>query len=123
MNDDERKIRELLDTWWQATRGGDVDTVLRLMADDVVFLTAGQPPFGKSEFEAAARDRSITVDGKSDIQELEIADGWAWMRTQIDVTMTPADGEPQHRSGSTLSILRKEPDGNWRMARDANLLR
>jgi uncharacterized protein (TIGR02246 family) len=123
MNADERKIRDMLDSWWQATRDGDVDTVLGLMADDVMFLTPGQPPFGKAEFEAAARDRSIKVDGKSDIEELEIADGWAWMRTHIDVTMTPANGQSQHRSGSTLSILRKQPDGNWLVARDANLLR
>jgi len=26
------------------------------------------------------------------------------------------------RSGYTLTILRKEPDGRWRLARDANML-
>jgi len=37
--------------------------------------------------------------------------------------MTMKDGEKSvNRSGHTLSILKKEKDGNWRIARDANLL-
>jgi ketosteroid isomerase-like protein len=36
--------------------------------------------------------------------------------------VTPPGGDPQHRAGDTLTILRKEADGRWRLARDANLL-
>jgi ketosteroid isomerase-like protein len=36
--------------------------------------------------------------------------------------MTPPGGKPVRRAGYTLTILRKEPDGRWRLARDANLL-
>jgi len=36
--------------------------------------------------------------------------------------VTPPDGEAMRRSGYTLTILRKEPDGRWRLARDANML-
>jgi ketosteroid isomerase-like protein len=43
------------------------------------------------------------------------------MRTRINVTMTPPTGEPNQR-WRTLTILRKEPDGRWVLARDANLL-
>jgi uncharacterized protein (TIGR02246 family) len=92
MHEDERNIRELLESWWRATKADDVDTVLDLMADDVVFLTPGHEPFGKAEFETAARNRSVQIEGSSAIYELEIADGWAWMRTHIDVTMTSANG-------------------------------
>jgi ketosteroid isomerase-like protein len=36
------------------TKAGDIDTVLSLMAGDVVFLVAGQPPMiGKARFAAA----------------------------------------------------------------------
>jgi ketosteroid isomerase-like protein len=39
------------------------------------------------------------------------------------VTITPlAGGQPLRRSGATLSIYRREADGRWRLARDANLL-
>ena len=36
MTDDERAIRELVSTWMTASEMGDVDTVLSLMADDVI---------------------------------------------------------------------------------------
>jgi ketosteroid isomerase-like protein len=32
------------------------------------------------------------------------------------------DRDPVRRSGYTLTIMRKEADGKWRLARDANLL-
>jgi len=39
------------------------------------------------------------------------------------MTITPRDGgTPMRRSGYTLSILRKEADGRWVLARDANML-
>jgi ketosteroid isomerase-like protein len=38
------------------------------------------------------------------------------------MTMTPPKGNIVRRSGNTLSILRKEPDGKWVMIRDANML-
>lgn len=122
MHDEEHKIRGLLEAWWRATEAGDVDGVLALMADDVVFLTPGGEPFGKAEFENGMRSRSFQVEGGSDIEELQVAGTWAWMRTHINVTMTPPDGPPLHRAGYTLTILRKEPDGRWVVARDANLL-
>ena len=122
MHDDEQKIRDLLDTWWRATEDGDVDTILGLMADDVVFLTPGQEPFGKKEFEEAARNGTMQVEGGIDIEELEIIDDWAWMRAHIEMTVTPSGDQPRQRSGHTLSILRRQPGGDWVIARDANLL-
>jgi uncharacterized protein (TIGR02246 family) len=121
-DNDERKIRELLDRWFEATRTGDVDDVLDLMTDDVVFLTPGRAPFGKSQFEQTSRGRPMQVDGRSEIEELEIVGDLAWMRTRIELTMTLPNDELHHRSGHTLSILRKQPDGRWLLARDANLL-
>ena len=51
MENAERSIRELIATWHQATAEGDIDGVLRLMADDVIFLTPGNPPMrGKEAF-------------------------------------------------------------------------
>jgi ketosteroid isomerase-like protein len=47
---------------------------------------------------------------------------WAYLRNHLTVTLTPAGGEPVRRSGYTLTILRKQPSGNWVLFRDANLL-
>ena len=44
-------------------------------------------------------------------------------RNFIEVTMTPPGGDqPIRRSGYTLTLFRKEADGRWLLARDANLL-
>ena len=42
MTDDERAIRDLVATWTAASQAGDVDAVLGLMTDDVIFMTAGR---------------------------------------------------------------------------------
>ena len=43
MENDEQEIRQLDSTWMAASKAGDVETVLSLMSDDVVFLVPGQP--------------------------------------------------------------------------------
>lgn len=124
---DEQEIRELVTTWMTATRAGDVETVLSLMAEDVVFLLPGEPPMiGKSAFAAAAQARSgqeaPRFDGTSEIQEIKVVGEWAFMWTRLSVVVTPPGGaSPMTRAGHTLSILKKE-NGRWVLARDANML-
>ena len=124
MTHDERAIRNLVDAWLSASLAGDLPAVLNLMTDDVVFMVPGRPPFGKAEFAAASEGmRNIRIEGKSDVQEILIFGDHACLRTHIRMTATPPDGgAPVCRSGYALSILRKEGDGKWRLARDANLL-
>ncbi|WP_245493453.1 MULTISPECIES: DUF4440 domain-containing protein [unclassified Mesorhizobium] len=62
------------------------------------------------------------IDGSSEIVELKLLGDWAYIRNRIDMTAPPPGGEPVRRSGYTLTLLRKEGDGRWRLARDANLL-
>ena len=123
MTDDERAIRELIDTWMTASKAGDTATVLSLMTDDVVFMVPGREPFGKQEFAGASKGmRGAKIDGRSDIRELKVLGTWAYVRSYLEVSVTPPNGQPMRRAGYTLSILRKEADGKWRLARDANLL-
>ena len=44
MQKDEKEIRDLIDTWMHATSAGDLDQVLSLMAEDVVFLIPDSRP-------------------------------------------------------------------------------
>jgi uncharacterized protein (TIGR02246 family) len=122
MTEDERAIRNLVDTWMFATRKGDVETVLNLMADDVIFMVPGQKPFGKEAFAAASRGMSnVRFEGRSDIEELMVLGNWAYLRNHIEMTITPEEGAPVRRAGYALTIFRKE-DGRWVLARDANLV-
>lgn len=106
-----------------ASRKGDLETVLGLMTDDVVFMVPGKEPFGKEAFTAASRKMGeMKIDGESEIVELNLLGDWAYIRNRIDMTARPPGGEPVRRSGYTLTLLRKENDGRWRLARDANLL-
>lgn len=123
MTNDERAIRELMATWMTATKAGDVATVLGLMADDVVFMVPGREPFGKEEFAAASKGMAgVEFEGASEVVELQVLGDWAWMRNKLRVTVTPPGGKAMTRAGYTLTILRKEGDGRWVLARDANLL-
>lgn len=123
MNDDERAIRELVETWMAASRRGDIAAVLDLMTDDVVFMTPGSDPFGKEEFRAASEAmRDVELDGRGEIREIQLIGDWAWVRNYVELTVTPLNREPVHRSGYTLSILKRCSDGKWRLSRDANLV-
>ncbi len=123
MSDDEQAIRQLVEIWFAATKTGDTKTILSLMTNDVLFTVAGQEPFGKEAFETAAnQQKNMDIDGTYELKEIKILDDWAYMRNFIKIKMNMEGGEPVNRSGYTLSILHKESDGKWRIARDANLL-
>ena len=126
MQTDEMQIRELVASWMAATRAGDANAVLSLIAEDAVFLVPGQPVMRKSDFAAATRmwsqQAAPAFEGASEIQEIRIFGEWAFMWTKLSVVVTaPGAAQATKRSGYTLSILKKE-NGRWLLARDANLL-
>lgn len=123
MSSDERAIRDLIATWLSASAAGDIAKVLSLMSEDVIFLVAGRS-FGKEEFEASQGVlASHRLETSSEVKEVVISRDLAYARTDLTVTMTPLAGGPsQRRSGPTLSIFRRGPDGRWVLVRDANLL-
>ncbi|MES1190762.1 MAG: SgcJ/EcaC family oxidoreductase [Steroidobacter sp.] len=122
---DEQQIRQLVDVWMTASKRGDIHTVLSLMTDDALFMMAGQPVMNKQQFAAAMQAQSghaaPSVDGESNILEIQVTGEWAYMRSSLRVIITMPDGHTITRAGHTLSILRKQ-DGRWLLARDANML-
>jgi uncharacterized protein (TIGR02246 family) len=123
MTDDEKAIHALVQRWMEATQAGDVDAVLSLMTDDVVFMVPGREPFGKEAFASMSRAMSgVEIDGKSEIVELQLHGDWAFLRNHLSINVRTPDGREMGRSGYTLTICRKEADGQWRLCRDANLV-
>ena len=126
MNDDVKKIRELIDAWARATAAGEVGRLRGLMDDDAVFLLPGRPPIrGWNEFLSNSREtfQQTRIEATSDIQEIKVAGDLAYCWNNLDVTIKPRRrGEEVRRTGPVLTIFRKKGDGNWVLSRDANLL-
>jgi uncharacterized protein (TIGR02246 family) len=123
MTDDERQIRELVATWIAASNAHDLSTLLDIMTDDIVFMTPGRPPFGKAEFAAdSERMKDAAIEANAEVQEIEVFGPRAFVPNYIRVQVTPPGQASKHMSGYAMSVLRKDTDGRWRIARDANLV-
>lgn len=74
MQNDAQEIRQLVSTWMTASKAGDVEKLLSLLTEDVVFLVPGQPVMRKTDFTAAAPVQSAQdappFDSASEIQEI-----------------------------------------------------
>ena len=121
--ENERQIRRLIDAWIAASNARNLPALMDMMTDDVVFMTPGRAPFGKAEFAAdVERMKGVAIDARAEVQEIEVFGPRAYIRNHVRVEITPPGQEPRRMSGYAMSILRKDDDGRWRIARDANLV-
>lgn len=116
MQDDEHEIRQLVATWMAASKAGDVEKVLSLMSDDVVFLVPGRPVMRKADFAAASQAQAgqdaPQIDGTSEIQEIKILGDWAFMWTKLTVVVTPPGGAPPM---TRWLHIEHPPEAKWQM--------
>ena len=126
MTPDEQAIRGIISTWQSATARDELDRILPLMSEDVVFLTPGNLPMqGRETFAAASRANAgqVSIEASAEIVEVHVSGDMAYAWTNLSVTITPrSGGVAMHRRGPTLSIFRKTAGGGWVLSRDANLL-
>ena len=125
MGPDEREIREVHSTWISAVNAGDLVRLLTLMADDVLFLNPGQPPFGRSGFSAnfSAAHQQVWIRCSSELEEVVVIGEIAYTRSRDALSVTPrAGGEATQLAGHRITVYRKQPDGRWLLARDAHTL-
>src|ERR1700736_2747113 len=122
---DEQQIRQMMDDWRRLTAEGDVDGLLSLLADDVIFLTPGNPPITKEDFAAGFRKVSAKarIESTQDVKELrtsgDIASAWSY----LTVVLTPKEGGPRSESsGYVLTVFERSRAGQWLLSRDANLV-
>jgi len=122
---DEQKIRELIDSWSMATRAGDLTAILNLMTQDVVFLTSGNVPMRREDFVSAFNSMAgaVEIDGRSAVQEITVSGNIAVCWNLLEVKVTPRAGDAtMKRAGNTLTVLRRDDAGQWRIWRDAHML-
>ena len=123
-DEDTRQIRKLIDAWIAASNARNLPALMDMMTDDVVFMTPGRAPFGKAEFAAdVERMKGVAIDARAEVQEIEVSGALAYIRNHIRVELTSPGQAPKRMSGYAMSVLRKDDDARWRIARDANLVR
>jgi uncharacterized protein (TIGR02246 family) len=125
MSIDEQAIRALHTAWIDAVNAGDLVHLLSLMVDDVVFLNPGRAPAGRDGFavDFAAAHRQAGIRCISELEELAILGEVAYTLCRDSLSVTPrAGGAATELAGHRITIYRRQPDGRWLLARDANTL-
>jgi uncharacterized protein (TIGR02246 family) len=120
---DENVIRDTIEAWLRASKEGDSAALSSILDDDVLFVVAGQAPFGKKEFFAGQGGKPFRFEAKADIREVIVHGDWALTRVELEIEMTAAEGSQAMKlAGPTMSVWRKTPGGRWVIWRDANMV-
>ena len=125
MASDEQEIRTVHSTWIDAVNAGDLARLLTLVAEDVVFLTPGQAPFGREEFSShfMAAHQQMRICCTSELEEVIVVGEVAYTRSRDALSVTPrAGGKETQLAGHRVTVYRQQRDGRWLLARDVHTL-
>ena len=119
-------IRTVFESWYCAMEDGDVDALISLVTPDVIVKPPGAAPImGVNALQQALSafldEHSETVDYK--VQEVEVSGQLAFARILESTTIRPRSGaESSTVNGMHLTVLRRQPHGEWLLARDFSSL-
>ena len=120
---EDEAVKDLILRALNVIRSDDFDRYFDLFADDAVWMMP-------SSFSDVHRDqarsfygftRKFRFDQETAVDEVVVADDWAYVRVSFDGYLRPKveDGSPPLRSVSRhIWILRRQADGEWKIARD-----
>ena len=107
----------------EAINANDLDALMAMMTEDVVFMAAHAPPMiGKAAVRPWIKGYfdAVHTHWVKETQEFVVAGEWAFERYAYTSTDTPhGGGEPFVDTGWGLVIYHLDADGTWRVARDA----
>jgi uncharacterized protein (TIGR02246 family) len=121
--EDVAAIRRLVGPAWAAAwNAGNASAVADFYADDAVLFPNNSPPIiGKEAIKSGFQSffEKASVKGSSEIVELEVAGDWGYMRGTYTTKVIPkaAGGSAEEDRGSWLWIVRRQPDGSWKIFR------
>ena len=125
MRSDGQAIREAHSAWIDAVNSGELVRLLVMITDDVVFLKPGEDCVGRDGFSTkfSAAHKQLRICCVSELTEVVVVGEVAYTRSRDSLTVAPrAGGEESRLAGDRMTIYRKQPDGRWLLARDANVL-
>ena len=109
------------DQFAAAHNSNDAKAVAAYFAGDAVLSLPDQPALeDKKAVQTALEDffRQNAAKIKHDPLETQVAGDWAYERGNITETVTPKAGKPIEQSVKYLVILKRQPDGSWKIHRD-----
>ena len=114
-----------MDKWRRLTAEGNLEGLLSLLADDVIFLTPGNAPITKGDFARGFREVSAKarIEATQEVKEIRVSGDIATAWSHLTVVLTPKEGgTTSEASGYVLTVFHRSPSGKWLLARDANLV-
>ena len=104
----------------------DVDTLCTLWTEDGVLLMPSARPLigekaicGMLQEQKAKSNGAMTTEYTEDWQEVRILGNYAWQWGTMSQTQRLASGKMETMRVNAIRILRREPDGSWKVARAA----
>lgn len=106
-----------------AINSNNLETLLGMLTDDVVFMAPNDKPYvGKAAVKPWLEGylAAYRTHWDKPVQEFVVAGDWAFERYSYTSTDTPvAGGDPVVGTGWGFVVYHHDPDGKWRVARDA----
>lgn len=117
---------EAITAWFEqytaAVNSGDLEAWAGFIADDAVVMPPDELPIsGMDQLRPLYQTVFATYafDFNARVDEVVVAGDLAVLRAFFEETVTPrGEGEPSRFSGSWLVVLRKRPDGSWKLWRN-----
>jgi uncharacterized protein (TIGR02246 family) len=120
-NADMQAILDLEQSVFDAQIAGDLEAWLSSFAEDAIVMAPNLPAVTNK---LAIRQwyapyfEQFHLHEEVDQREVEVAGDWAYIRAHWIWTLTPKNGgEAVIDIGKSIWILRRQPDGSWKIAR------
>ena len=120
VSDDMAEIAKMYNTYTQAVESKDLDAFMSCFAENAIRSEPGVPAIiGKENIRTRFKEVLEAADYKiTDVGEpiFEIIDSIAYSFRTVTITTFPKDGSDKMQTDlKTLSILKKQQDGSWKV--------
>jgi uncharacterized protein (TIGR02246 family) len=125
MGSDEQAIRKSHSTWIDAVNAGDLDRLLSMMTDDIIFLSPGESPTARDDFppKFTSAHQRLLINCVSELEEVVVAGDVAYTRSRDSLSLrSRGGGDATQLGGYRMTVYRRQADGRWLLARDVHTL-